>query len=181
MESKSRIFSFKVLSAERCAQLVGDAEGAQWKSPQNAGGLAANSVLELDDPERLARARRALEGSLQRLTYDEEGEPRLAISSISMIRFGSGNHWARHRNEAPLAEPRYAVICFLSDDYGGGETVFPGAGVSFKPKAGDAIVYPWSYENEAQEVTQGEKYVLSFALCDVSLISVTEPVAASLA
>jgi len=94
-----------------------------------------------------------------------------------MIRYGPGNSWAAHRNEAPLAEPRYGVICYLSEGYRGGETAFPGAAVTLRPAVGEAIVYPWTYEHEAQEVTEGEKVVLECALCEVTVLQLSEPLA----
>jgi len=62
MESKSRVFSFKLLSPERCRQLLDDGNGAQWKAPRDNQALSATTLLELDHPTvwraRVARLKR---------------------------------------------------------------------------------------------------------------------------
>lgn len=52
-----------------------------------------------------------------------------------------------------------SVVLYLTDDYTGGGTEFPGK--VYKPKAGEALYFPaeWSYPHKAQPVLQGEKWV----------------------
>ena len=71
-------------------------------------------------------------------------------------------HFIAHRDDgnAANAHRRFAITANLSDGYDGGELSFPEYGASFKPGAGDAIVFSCSLLHEALTVTRGERFML---------------------
>jgi len=60
-----------------------------------------------------------------------------------------------------------AILIYLNDDFGGGETVFPTFGDSIKPKKGSVLVFPpyWCYLHAGRPLTDygyAKYYMLSF-------------------
>jgi predicted 2-oxoglutarate/Fe(II)-dependent dioxygenase YbiX len=55
-----------------------------------------------------------------------------------------------------------SVVCYLNDDYEGGELSFRLQDLKIKPKAGDMYVFPsnFMYPHIAEKVTGGIKYSL---------------------
>jgi predicted 2-oxoglutarate/Fe(II)-dependent dioxygenase YbiX len=55
-----------------------------------------------------------------------------------------------------------SAICYLNDDYEGGEIEFPEFKVKIKPEAGMLILFPsnFAYKHTAYPVTKGTKYAL---------------------
>jgi hypothetical protein len=54
------------------------------------------------------------------------------------------------------------LVCYLNDNYEGGELSFRLQGLKIKPKAGDMYVFPsnYMYPHVAEKVTSGIKYSL---------------------
>jgi prolyl 4-hydroxylase len=66
-----------------------------------------------------------------------QGEP------LQVLRYRPGGEYKPHMDALP-AEPNQrilTVLVYLSDDYQGGETHFPGTGLSFRGRAGDALLF----------------------------------------
>ena len=56
-----------------------------------------------------------------------------------------------------------AVICYLNDDFEGGETIFPQFGMQVKPLKGTILLFPctWTYLHKGNPATNGHaKYIL---------------------
>jgi prolyl 4-hydroxylase len=67
----------------------------------------------------------------------DQGEP------LQLLRYRPGGEYRAHM-DALSAEPNQrilTVLVYLSDDYEGGETVFPRAGLSFRGRLGDALLF----------------------------------------
>lgn len=62
--------------------------------------------------------------------------------------------------ENPQNTMDWSVLFYLNDNYVGGEIDFPDLGVSIKPTAGSAIVFPCTAMHLAKRVEQGEKYYI---------------------
>ena len=88
------------------------------------------------------------------------------VSGTQMIRYGQGGHYVPHADAGrDLPERYFTVVCYLNDDFAGGDTSFPGLGSTVKPKTGQAIVFPARYLHCAEPVTRGEKFVLIAWVC----------------
>ena len=57
-----------------------------------------------------------------------------------------------------------STIIYLNDDYEGGEIYFPNLNFTYKPKKGDAIIFPCNtenYDHGVKEVTSGNRYTIA--------------------
>lgn len=82
-------------------------------------------------------------------------------SGTHLLRYGPTDHYVPHRDTGPGLEHRYfSVVCYLNDEFTGGQTSFPGLNYSATPEAGKAIVFPSNYLHCSEPVTSGEKFVL---------------------
>ncbi len=78
-----------------------------------------------------------------------------------LVRYQPGGFYVPHIDTIPEEKYRYfTFLCYLNDDFEGGETSFPQLNLSVKPESGKAILFPSSYLHGAEPVTRGEKYVL---------------------
>lgn len=82
-------------------------------------------------------------------------------TSTHFVRYSPGDFYLPHADTTPEEDYRYfTVLCYLNDDFEGGQTSFPHLGYSVEPRAGKAVVFPSSYLHGAEPVTSGEKYVV---------------------
>ena len=61
--------------------------------------------------------------------------------SLRVIRYGPGGEFKPHYDSIPGDRRAVSAILYLSDDYVGGETSFPRAGVRFQGDAGDLLFF----------------------------------------
>jgi len=77
------------------------------------------------------------------------------------VRYEPGNYYAAHTDTGMNLLDRYfTVLCYLNDDFEGGQTSFPTLLYSAAPRRGKAVVFPSTYVHRADPVTRGEKYVI---------------------
>src|ERR1051325_9894359 len=82
-------------------------------------------------------------------------------SGTQILKYGPADHYVPHQDSGPGLESRYlSVVCYLNDDFAGGETSFPGCGYTAKPKTGKAIIFPSHYLHGSVPVIRGEKFVI---------------------
>jgi ribosome-associated translation inhibitor RaiA len=82
-------------------------------------------------------------------------------SGTQLLRYGPADHYVPHQDSGPGLESRYlSVVCYLNDDFAGGETTFPGCGYTARPKTGKAIIFPSHYLHGSVPVIRGEKFVI---------------------
>ncbi len=64
---------------------------------------------------------------------------------------------------------RKMAVLVLNDDYEGGDTVFPNWGESFKPKAGDLILYDVFEDNRVgiEQVTSGSRIEVVYTYMEI--------------
>lgn len=53
-----------------------------------------------------------------------------------------------------------AAICYLNDDYVGGEIFFPHINKTIKPNAGDLILFPGKFKHGVNGVSSGNRYTM---------------------
>jgi 2OG-Fe(II) oxygenase superfamily len=82
-------------------------------------------------------------------------------SESQIVRYRSGGHYLPHSDGGYFFKERYfTVLCYLNDDFEGGDTYFPHLDYSVGPERGKAIVFPARYVHCAEPVIAGEKYVI---------------------
>ncbi len=82
-------------------------------------------------------------------------------SGTQVLKYGPADHYVPHQDSGPGLESRYlSVVCYLNDNFLGGETSFPGCSYTAKPKTGRAIIFPSYYLHGSVPVIRGEKFVV---------------------
>jgi predicted 2-oxoglutarate/Fe(II)-dependent dioxygenase YbiX len=82
-------------------------------------------------------------------------------SGTQILRYGPDDHYVPHQDSGPGFESRYlSVVCYLNDDFVGGETSFPGIEYTAKPETGKAIIFPSHYLHGSVPIVRGEKFVI---------------------
>jgi Rps23 Pro-64 3,4-dihydroxylase Tpa1-like proline 4-hydroxylase len=83
-------------------------------------------------------------------------------AGTQIIRYGVGGHYGTHADAGrTMTERFFTVLCYLNDDFEGGQTWFPSLGYTTAPRRGKAILFPARYMHRAVPVASGEKYVLA--------------------
>jgi Rps23 Pro-64 3,4-dihydroxylase Tpa1-like proline 4-hydroxylase len=84
------------------------------------------------------------------------------VSPISISKYQTGSFMGPHvdsyENDPTTT---ISVVCYLNDNYEGGELYFKEQGIEVKPKAGDIVVFPSHepYYHESKPVISGTKYM----------------------
>jgi Rps23 Pro-64 3,4-dihydroxylase Tpa1-like proline 4-hydroxylase len=82
-------------------------------------------------------------------------------SGTQILKYGPADHYVPHQDSGPGLESRYlSVVCYLNDNFLGGETSFPGCDYTAKPQTGRAIIFPSHYLHGSVPVKSGEKFVI---------------------
>jgi predicted 2-oxoglutarate/Fe(II)-dependent dioxygenase YbiX len=78
-----------------------------------------------------------------------------------IVRYRPGGHYDAHSDAALDLEQRYfTAVCYLNEDFDGGQTSFPYLNnLAVCPKVGRTVVFPSKYVHRAEPVCKGEKYV----------------------
>lgn len=82
--------------------------------------------------------------------------------SYSILKYGVGQFFVNHIDDHKNYPRRVSWVYYINDDYEGGEIEFPRFNISYKPKAGDLLLFPSSYvyNHSVKEVTSGERYAI---------------------
>jgi hypothetical protein len=89
------------------------------------------------------------------------GEP-LYHENYNMLRYSGGQQYHAHYDGSTVTGRAISAICYLNEDYTGGELEFPNFNVKIKPKKGSLLLFPsnYAYSHVAHPVTEGQKYAL---------------------
>lgn len=80
---------------------------------------------------------------------------------LQVVKYVPGGRYNPHRDSGMDMMYRYfTVVCYLNDDFRGGQTSFPSLGYSASPECGRAIIFPAAYTHSAEPVSEGNKYAL---------------------
>lgn len=93
--------------------------------------------------------------------YGIEGN--LFPEPFSLLRYENSQEYKKHHDGGSSLVPRQvSAICYLNNDYEGGELEFPYFKIKIKPEPGMLILFPsnFSYSHIAHPVTKGLKYNL---------------------
>jgi hypothetical protein len=71
-----------------------------------------------------------------------------------------------HKDNYSAESNHFICMLYLNDDYLGGEVFFPDLGFTYKPKAGDVLIYKANTLHEVLPVQRGARYTIGYGLTD---------------
>jgi len=97
--------------------------------------------------------------------YEKTGNKKLEYVSKNYFlrKYNVGGKIGPHIDknvDNPANTMDWSVLFYLSDDYTGGEIVFPDLDITLKPSAGSALFFPCNTVHIAEPVTGGNKYYI---------------------
>ena len=118
----------------------------------------SNDVINLHD-EIITKLKICLEhykpeNYLAQITYFE---------AINVVRYGAGQYFKTHTDDGDPYRCTLSAVGYPNDNYEGGELKFPKFNLTYKPKAGDFVLFPsaYSYAHSSEPITDdGVKYSL---------------------
>jgi len=89
----------------------------------------------------------------------EEG---LFHEQYSMLRYRQNQEYKAHYDSNTGMGRAISALCYLNDDYKGGELEFVNQKIQIKPKAGMLILFPsnFTFSHRSMPVTHGTKYAM---------------------
>lgn len=80
--------------------------------------------------------------------------------AMNFIKYNKGQHFQEHHDHGFSYNCVVSLVGYPNDNYEGGELYFRLQNLTFKPKAGDLVVFPsnFMYPHRAMPVTNGTKY-----------------------
>jgi hypothetical protein len=82
------------------------------------------------------------------------------MEAINFVRYGVNQHFQVHTDHGFSYTCTVSSVAYFNDDYEGGELWFPYLDLTFKPEAGDIVMFPstFIYAHAAKPVVSGVKY-----------------------
>lgn len=89
-------------------------------------------------------------------------EEQLYHEPYNLLKYKNGQEYKTHYDSSTGMGRVMTAICYLNDDYTGGQIEFPEFKVKIQPEAGMLIMFPsnFAYKHTAYPVTVGTKYAL---------------------
>ena len=86
--------------------------------------------------------------------------------AFNFLKYEKGQHFQYHHDHSVNYNCTISLVQYLNDDYEGGELSFGGWNYTYKPVAGDLVIFPsnYMYTHRAMPVTSGTKYALATML-----------------
>ncbi len=102
-----------------------------------------------------------MNGILKPLIEHLWGHKLIDHEGTQLVRYTSGGHYIVHSDVGQRTLNRYySVVCYLNDDFEGGNTRFPAIDYAVTPQCGKAILFPSRYLHGGEPVNSGEKFIL---------------------
>ena len=175
----------RVLDSDFCSELISTFEAGESEvgTAYRYDGLSGEGEYVVDPTYKVRRDFFITEKSLYerlRWVFARRIKPEIqkaftrdvtGIEEFKVVRYDSadGGHFRPHRDNISRhnAHRRFAMTLNLNDDYEGGALRFPEYGPdTYRPGAGDAVLFSCSLMHEALPVTSGNRYVLLSFLFD---------------
>jgi predicted 2-oxoglutarate/Fe(II)-dependent dioxygenase YbiX len=169
------IYVARAFEADEAADIV--AIAARATTWQDAG---INATLEVDRSVRSAAvlfessgpaesAAHALMGRCRDRLFAATRDIAVAVAhktvlaEIQIVRYYPGGQYVDHRDSPELgATPRaLSLVCYLNDDFTGGETVFTNPDITIPIVTGTVVVFSPVLLHRANAVLTGTKYVIT--------------------
>jgi prolyl 4-hydroxylase len=89
--------------------------------------------------------------------------PKTVLAELQIVRYHAGGRYVDHRDSpAPGATPRaLSLVCYLNDDFSGGETAFADPAITVPPATGTVLAFSPILMHRANPVISGTKYVIT--------------------
>jgi predicted 2-oxoglutarate/Fe(II)-dependent dioxygenase YbiX len=165
----STIHTVRAFTAHETAAIIWTAAGASsWCAAGINDDLAVDpnvracEILEASAmPALFETARDRLFAATRPLAA--ELAPGTVLAEMQIVRYGVGGKYVDHRDTLALGStPRaLSIVCYLNDDFTGGETVFRDPDATVTPSNGTAIVFSPILMHRAEPVRSGTKYVIT--------------------
>jgi len=175
-DESAGIISVSLFDAVRCREIVDRVNNLdEWEAAQvretDADGrsesfthpeVRSTSIFVSEQAEDIYRSFDvAMEEALKPLVKKIWKVELTEHSGTQILKYGPADHYVPHQDTGLGFESRYfSVVCYLNDNFSGGETSFPGCEYTAKPKAGKAIIFPSHYLHGSVPVIRGEKFVI---------------------
>jgi predicted 2-oxoglutarate/Fe(II)-dependent dioxygenase YbiX len=176
VEEANGVFSLPLLEPDTCRGIVERAKKSEkWEVAEVGSQTESGEILSLADTKfRSASVLFTESASLDCREFETKVDEviRPFIRKIwgldlpdreqtQIVRYRAGGHYDAHPDAALDLEQRYfTAVCYLNEDFDGGQTSFPDLGnVAVCPKVGKTVVFPSRYIHRAEPVSDGEKYV----------------------
>ena len=172
-----RFLNEQIRKAQRTDSLVSNFEGEaeagviDWVINKT---IRDTQHVQLPD-ELIARLDEVLDASVQRYINPFYQVRVRDLEPAQVLHYGPGGHYIPHVDAETLfkddsgvdlweksLDRDLSVVCFLNDDFAGGELVFPGLDLSIKPQSGTLVCFPadHNYIHGVNPVTSGHRYTL---------------------
>ena len=170
-EIGNEILSFKLFDKKVCGNLIKRAESLdKWEASKVVGvdssiNQGRNSEqIWLRDDENLNKlyltwVNMFLPPVIKEFwSYDMRGN-----TPSSIVRYKKGQFYNEHVDFGLGTDVRLvSLVCYLNDNFEGGETAFSRQGIKVKPETGKAILFPsgLTHRHSACDIISGTKYAL---------------------
>ena len=176
LQEANGVYSLPLLDPKICREIVQRAkESKEWHLAEVGSESESGEILSVADTEfRSASVLFTDNSSFDCSEFDTKvGEViRPLIREIwgldlpdreetQIVRYLPGGHYDAHSDASLDLEQRYfTAVCYLNEDFDGGQTSFPYlSNLAVSPKVGRTVVFPSKYVHRAEPVCKGEKYV----------------------
>lgn len=175
-EESHHVFSVQLYTEEECRAVVGRVSGlgawevAQVRESTDEGGfdsftrpeVRSTAILRCEEAAPLFAAfDEKMRVVVKPLVRQVWGADFAVHGGTQILRYSEGGHYVAHSDAGEDLQDRYfSVVCYLNDDFDGGQTSFPYLDYAARPRRGRAIIFPSRYLHRAEPVTRGRKYVV---------------------
>ncbi len=170
------VFSVPLLEPEICRRIVERVKKSKkWEVAEVGSQTESGEILSLADTEFRSASVLFTESAsfhcgefetkvdevIRPLIRENWGLDLPDREETQIVRYLPGGHYDAHSDAALDLEQRYfTALCYLNEDFDGGQTSFPYLGnLTVCPKVGKTVIFPSRYVHRAEPVRNGEKYV----------------------
>jgi hypothetical protein len=88
--------------------------------------------------------------------------PKKDFITISKMMWNSS--MAEHVDDNDIDSKNFIIMGYINDNFEGGQLYFPDLDITYRPSAGDIIIYPAKEKHEVLELTSGIRYTFGYGL-----------------
>ncbi|EHK0751970.1 2OG-Fe(II) oxygenase [Vibrio parahaemolyticus] len=168
------VIAFQILNQKECVELIEQLEEVNlWEQADIAKykdkkllnyyvDLEEKNVQLMGSPHvpSLCEKISKLSDSVARNVFERNWEtPNARIHRVIFCKYSVGSHIKLHNDIGTRSFYRLAsLVIYLNDSFDGGNITFPDVGLSYKPQAGEAVIFPSEYMHLVEPVTSGIRY-----------------------
>lgn len=164
----------KLLNPSECVSLIekSEANGFQIARMQSKGRNNRETFLRCPETIQLLSVR------LSDYISKEQSADFQVVSLgeiLEFYRYQEGEFVKPHCDASKEIKPNiwftFTLVIYLSDDFQGGDTVFPERGIRIRPQLGSAVLFNHSILHGGAPVLKGKKYIIR---TDVAVSNLTK-------